>query len=42
LTNSPGPGNYNIPSKMKDGPKYVMGLKGRDLDKDMLYVPGPG
>ncbi|CDW90416.1 triosephosphate isomerase [Stylonychia lemnae] len=39
---SPGPGNYNIPSKMKDGPKYVMGLKGRDLGKEMLYVPGPG
>lgn len=39
---TPGPGNYSIPSKMKEGPKYVMGLKGRDLSKENLYIPGPG
>ena len=25
--NSPGPGKYEIPSQIKDGPKYIMGLK---------------
>lgn len=36
----PGPNKYNIPSKMIEGPKYVMGVK-TSLDK-IDDIPGPG
>jgi len=38
----PGPGSYNVASKGTQGPKYVMGLKGADVNKGRYYVPGPG
>jgi hypothetical protein len=38
----PGPGDYNIPPKIGEAPKYVMGLKlEKDYIKEKKSVPGP-
>ena len=37
---SPGPGNYSIPSKIKEGPGYQMGVRIRD--KRLSESPSPG
>lgn len=36
----PGPGEYSLPSKAFDKPKFHMGIKYNDLSKQ--YTPGPG
>jgi hypothetical protein len=38
--NLPGPGNYEIPSLMSEGPKYS--LRGRCKVMEKTYSPGPG
>ena len=39
----PGPGNYNIPSRGVEGPKFFMGIKNVDLEmKRKSLSPGPG
>lgn len=39
----PGPGNYEIPSKMVEGPRVKMlGHKYDAVQKQKDYVPGPG
>ena len=41
--NNPGPGQYDIPSKIFTGPKYSMGIKGGTINPTRSsYVPGPG
>ena len=41
--NNPGPGQYDIPSKIFTGPKYSMGIKGVTINPTRSsYVPGPG
>jgi hypothetical protein len=38
----PGPGDYTIPPKIGDAPKYGMGLKlEKDYVKEMKTIPGP-
>lgn len=38
----PGPGDYKIPPKIGDAPKYQMGLKlEKDPVKDQKFQPGP-
>ena len=39
----PGPGNYESPKKVGEGPKYGMGLKLQDVThlKRALLVPSP-
>jgi hypothetical protein len=40
---SPGAGTYQIPSKMVEGPKYVMGQKlSNELSGGIQMNPGPG
>lgn len=40
---SPSPNQYNLPSKIQEGPKYGIGLKTMDVsDKQKKAVPGPG
>ena len=41
---NPGPGQYNIPNKIFNGPKYSMATKAGIIDtaKSTSYVPGPG
>ena len=39
----PGPGNYEIPSKMVEGPKFLFGNKPEDFEtKKKRMSPGPG
>ena len=41
--NNPGPGQYNIPSKVFNGPKYSMATKAGIIAPNRTsYVPGPG
>ena len=41
--NNPGPGQYNIPSKVFNGPKYSMATKAGIINPTKSsYVPGPG
>ena len=37
--NNPGPGNYSIPSKISEGPKFQMGIRIRD--KKLNFSPSP-
>ncbi len=38
----PGPGDYTIPPKIGEAPKYGMGLKlEKDYVKEMRKIPGP-
>ena len=38
----PGPGDYTIPPKIGDAPKYQMGLKlEKDYVKEQKTLPGP-
>jgi len=37
---SPGPGNYNIPSRLQEGPMY--GISGRSSTQKLDNKPGPG
>ena len=40
---NPGPGQYNIPNKIFNGPKYSMATKAGAIDPTKSsYVPGPG
>lgn len=38
----PGPGSYQIPTKILDGPKYVLGLKPQIDPHKNRTKPGPG
>ena len=38
----PGPGSYQIPSQIQDGPKHFMGTKAHYNDKKMRTETGPG
>lgn len=39
----PGPGSYTAPSKVGEGPKFVMGMKleDRTIEKKAMVVPSP-
>jgi hypothetical protein len=41
--NAPGPGNYQTPTKVGEGPKYLMGIKLNDsiLEKRAKLIPSP-
>ena len=43
MNNNPGPGQYNIPNKVFNGPKYSMATKSGAINPSRSsYVPGPG
>ena len=43
LNNNPGPGQYNIPNKVFNGPKYSMATKAGGFDPTKTsFAPGPG
>ena len=41
-TTSPGPGQYQIPSRVSEGPKYILGLKPELNPFKNKTEPGPG
>lgn len=43
INNTPGPGQYNIPDKIFNGPKYSMATKSGSFDPSKTsFSPGPG
>ena len=43
LNNNPGPGQYNVPEKIFNGPKYSIATKAGGFDPTKTsFAPGPG
>jgi hypothetical protein len=38
----PGPQAYSIPSKLIEGPTYIIGARTNDLTRKRDSLPGPG